>query len=287
MTILQVVKDVCAVVGVPVPQSVFSNITGNRTMQEMLALANEMAQRIAYNTREWSQLKKTATITGDGVTTAFDLPANYKRMLLTSNVWRATSPQQPMHFVPDTDEWMKRRSSSFYDNSSWGEWTMFGGQMHIYPPLANEYPVWANNTSYPAGAIARDAVDGSIWRSVATHTSSAPPMTFAQERAFGLWNDRLTTTYDAYFTYLDKNCIALNSGGFGDVFMNDLDTFVLDERLLKLGMIWQWKAQKGSAYAEDMGTYGDALTYAMGNDSPAPILIDRKRVSNGGWGGSI
>jgi hypothetical protein len=38
-------------------------------------------------------------------------------------------------------------------------------------------------------------------------------------------------------------------------------------------MIWQWKAQKGSAYAEDMGTYGDALTYAMGHDSPAPIIV--------------
>jgi hypothetical protein len=43
--------------------------------------------------------------------------------------------------------------------------------------------------------------------------------------------------------------------------------------LLKLGMIWQWKAQKGSPYAEDMGTYGDALTIAMGNDSPSPIIV--------------
>ena len=33
----------------------------------------------------------------------------------------------------------------------------------------------------------------------------------------------------------------------------------IDERLLKLGMIWQWKANKGSPYAEDMGTYSDAL----------------------------
>ena len=44
MTVLSVVKDVCAVVGVTVPQSVFSNITGNRTMQEMLEKANETAQ---------------------------------------------------------------------------------------------------------------------------------------------------------------------------------------------------------------------------------------------------
>ena len=34
------------------------------------------------------------TYTGDGVTTAFDLPANYKRMLLTSNVWRRQSTKR-------------------------------------------------------------------------------------------------------------------------------------------------------------------------------------------------
>ena len=36
------------------PQSMFTNITGNRTMQEMVALANETAQRIAYDTRDWT-----------------------------------------------------------------------------------------------------------------------------------------------------------------------------------------------------------------------------------------
>ena len=29
-------------------------------------------------------------------------------------------------------------------------------------------------------------------------------------------------------------------------------------------MIWQWKANKGAPYAEDMGTYGDALRDADG-----------------------
>ena len=239
MTLLSVVRDVCAVVGVLQPQSVFSNITGNRTMQEMLALANEMAQRIAYDTRDWTMLKATQMYPGDAVlvpstppvlptdppqvltgTTAFDLPVNYKRMLLTSSVWRTSSVQQPMKFIPDTDHWMHRRARHLA-GSAWGEWTIIGGQMHIYSPM-------------PVGVT-------------------------------------------AYFAYLDKNCIALNSGGFGDTFQTDLDAFRLDERVLKLGMIWQWKAQKGSAYAEDMGTYGDALTNAMGHDSPAPIIVGDHR----------
>ena len=37
-----------------VPSAVVPAIDADRTMQEMLACANEMAQRIAYDTREWT-----------------------------------------------------------------------------------------------------------------------------------------------------------------------------------------------------------------------------------------
>jgi len=223
MTLLSVVRSVCATVGVVTPTSVFSNITANRTMIEMLDLANEMAQRIAYDYRDWTALKAVATFPGNGVATAFNLPANYKRLLLTSNVWRSTSTQQPMRFVPDADEWLVRRAANATD-SAWGEWTIMGGQIHIFPVM-------------PAGT-------------------------------------------SASFIYLDKNCINLTSGGRGDVFMADTDTFVLDERTLKLGMIWQWKAQKGSPYGEDMGTYGDAITNMLGSDSPGAIIIGRRTISD-------
>jgi len=223
MTLLSVVKDVCLAVGVAVPQSVFTNLTGNRTMQEMLSLANEMAQRIAYDFRDWSKLKRTQVFTGTGVATGFDLPANYKRMLLTANVYRSTDPMHPMAFIPDTDEWINRRALGWYD--AWGEWTMLGGQMLIAPTLG-------------AGTT-------------------------------------------AYFAYLHKNCVTLAAGGVGDSFQADGDSFALDERLLKLGMIWQWKANKGAAYAEDMGTYGDALNSIAGRDTPAPIIIGRRPVSQG------
>ena len=133
MSLLSVVKDVCATVGVTLPTSVFSGITTNRTMQEMVTLANEMAQRIAYDYREWTALRKFTTITGDGTATSFDLPANFKRMLLTASVWRSTSALQPMMFISDTDEWLQRRALNRY--SAWGEWTMMGGQIHIWPVL--------------------------------------------------------------------------------------------------------------------------------------------------------
>jgi hypothetical protein len=190
-------------------------------MQEMLALANEMAQRIAYDTRDWTLFRKVQTFAGDDVKTSFPLPANYKRMLLTANVWRSTQTQYPMRFVPDTDEWLNRRAMNMYDSA--GEWTMLGGEMLIAPILA--------------------------------------------------------TGVSVYFPYLEKNCVALDGGGYGDSFMSDNDSFRLDERILKLGMIWQWKQNKGTSYAEDMGTYGIALDMAAGHDKPSPIFIGRRPMS--------
>jgi hypothetical protein len=260
MSLLSVVKEVCARVGVAVPSQVVPAINANRTMQEMLACANEMAQRIAADTREWRQLKATVIYTGDGHwvvtdpgppivrvwtgTSAFNLPANYRRMLLTSNVWLSTSTMQPMRFIADTDEWMQRRAS--VENDAWGEWTLIGDQIHIWPIMAGYIPPVLEDPG-PPFIPARPAV---------------PAVT-------------------ARFSYLDKNCIALAppNTGYGDTFLNDADTFRLDERLLKLGMIFDWKQAKGSPYAEDMGTWSDAMAIAMGSDKPMPIMVGRSPIS--------
>jgi hypothetical protein len=221
MTLLSVVKDVFATVGVGgtvQPSSVFSGIAGNRTMQEMLALANEMAQRIAYDSRDWYLLRKTQIMNGNDVATGFNYPADYQRMLLRGEIYKSTNTTVPMRFIPDTMEWLNRRSRNI--NDAYGEWTSLNGQILIWPILA--------------------------------------------------------TGVSAYYPYMHKNCITLAAGGVSDTFQADGDSFPLSERVLKLGMIWQWKAQKGSPYAEDLGTYGDALTSLMGRDGPQPTLIGRR-----------
>ena len=64
------------------------------------------------------------------------------------------------------------------------------------------------------------------------------------------------------------------------VSVNDADTFRLDERLFKLGMIWQWKANKGATYAEDLANYEDALSGSPGNDKPSPIIVGSQPISS-------
>ena len=46
-------------------------------------------------------------------------------------------------------------------------------------------------------------------------------------------------------------------------------------------MIFNWKKEKGSPYAEDLGTYSDAIANAMGHDKPSPIILSRRNL--GTW----
>lgn len=285
MTLLTVAQQVCSFIGVARPQVLFPNVGSSRTAVELIDLATEMAQRIAHNTREWAKLKKQVTLVGNDLE-AFPLPADYKRMLLTSNVWRSTSAIQPLRFIADADEWLQRRARGY--NSAWGEWTILADGIHIWPIMsAHTSAIWKNSHAYRVGDLAVDPDVGTVplnlvWQTAVAHTTLATG-DFAAERlahpSFWVQPAQDIDAVKATFAYLNKNCIALASGGFGDSFMNDGDTFALDERLLKLGMIWQWKAYKGSPYAEDMANYADALAVAQGADKPAPIIIGRTVVS--------
>lgn len=57
------------------------------------------------------------------------------------------------------------------------------------------------------------------------------------------------------YEYVTKNWARSNAGTGKDSFTADSDTSYLDERLIKLGLRWRWKAAKGFPYAEDFKTY--------------------------------
>jgi hypothetical protein len=246
MTLLTVVKDVCAAVGVEIPTSVFVGLNNNRTMQEMLALANETALAIAYDSgHDWQVLKERGEFVGGfesgtefGVP-FFDFPQKFKRFLLTSNLWRSTTAQYPMRFISDADEWLQRRLWGWFDPR--GEWMVQSNSVLIMPPLRAAVP--ANPAAVP------------------------PVLAVPAERVV--------------YAYFNRNCIIPVGQAHGetDVFRNDGDGTWIDERLLKLAMIWKWKQLKGSPYAEDMSTYNDALAMAIGKDKPAPIIVGRVPIS--------
>jgi len=56
------------------------------------------------------------------------------------------------------------------------------------------------------------------------------------------------------------------------LFEMDTDTFMLDNRLLTLGLIWRWRAMKGLEYSEDLANCEIALAKEQGRDKGARLL---------------
>lgn len=113
-------------------------------------------------------------------------------------------------------------------------------------------PHWNVGQISPEGWLALDNGMNLSWRSLWTifgsklHIRTAP---YADQ--------------DIRFFYISN---AIVNGTDPQQFTADTDSFVLDERLLKLCFVWNWRKQKGFDYAADLQEYQDALAYAIGKD---------------------
>lgn len=131
MSILTVAEKVAKRCGLTVPTAVVASTA--RTDVELAEVINDAAREIAEG-HDWEILRTVATLTGDGSTTEFDLPSDYDRMLVKSQVW-SSSLQTPLSPVRDSDEWLgiDVQSFDFVVNA----WTIYSGKMHIKPALAS------------------------------------------------------------------------------------------------------------------------------------------------------
>lgn len=86
----------------------------------------------------------------------------------------------------------------------------------------------------------------------------------------------------AQFYYISKNVVRDTDGALKQTFTTDSDSLVLDERLLTLGLIWRWRAQKRLEYAEDMANFEKALAEIAGRDKGSRMIA----IGNPTWPGS-
>jgi hypothetical protein len=71
------------------------------------------------------------------------------------------------------------------------------------------------------------------------------------------------------FAYQSNFAVA---AGTKRAFSADTDDFDLDERMLTLGLIWRWRAQKRLEYGEDLQNFENAISARAGRDKGARIL---------------
>lgn len=85
----------------------------------------------------------------------------------------------------------------------------------------------------------------------------------------------------AQFYYVSNKIVIDNSNVTKATFTADTDSFLLPERLLVLGLIWQWRSQKRLEYAEDMSNYQIALAQEIKADKGSRMLyVGQPRISD-------
>lgn len=83
---------------------------------------------------------------------------------------------------------------------------------------------------------------------------------------------------DAQYPYISNEFALSEAGAPKSWFTADDDTFVLPERLLTLGLIWRWMAQKGLEYSEALATYEMALSQEQTRDRGARVYRTPTRI---------
>ena len=199
------------------PSTLFS--TTNQFETEIRDLANEVGETVA-KAHDWRALTALNTMTGDGSTTAFDLPSDYDRLPVKATVY-STSTTFPLTPVPDLDRWLEFQIDNVVGAP--GYWIILNGQMQILPALG------------------------------ASETGK--------------------------FYYISNQWAKSSEGTNQTAFLTDTDTFRLPERLITLGVIWRWRAQKRMEFAEDLRNFEIALQEEAGRDKGARMIaIGRARM---------
>lgn len=136
-------------------------------------------------------------------------------------------------------------------------------------PLPNDYDrmvkdanLWSQNyTWYPSQQIA----DVNQWLQM--ETWSIEPWEPRWSLFGGNLNIRPTLSTGQTLQYFYISNWVVN--GSAEKFTSDSDIFTLDERLLTLCLIWNWKKQQGQDYASELAEYEEALGRATWKDTGA------------------
>jgi hypothetical protein len=83
------------------------------------------------------------------------------------------------------------------------------------------------------------------------------------------------------FWYITNKVCTNDTSGTKAQFTEDDDTFLLDDRVLELVLVWLFRTQKGLDYAEDMATAEIALARMIERDKGARVITQRSRRSVG------
>lgn len=152
-----------------------------------------------------------------------------------------------------------------------------------YRRMLKKATVWPSATPYSAY---RHYADTDAWLGMLSQ--SFPVVTGAwtligeqMHIRVGGSTSALETGETAQFYYLTSKFAKDASGVAKAQFTADDDTYRLDERLLKLALIYKWKQGHLQDYAEELSDYENDLSERVGADKGSSILVVGQRRMSG------
>lgn len=133
MSILEAMKSATLRLSLDVPETYFGN--PDTIALEMCDLSNEVLEDVLLY-QDWQALQKVGTIIADGSQAEFDRPADYKRMLVNSDMQDARTWAWGYGHITDLNTFMLLRRQNIVPNP--GVWIMYGDKFHFTPPPSGE-----------------------------------------------------------------------------------------------------------------------------------------------------
>ncbi len=131
MTVLSCAQDAgTTLLGVR-PSTLFS--TTDLFSLELSVLAKAVAVDNIAKSYDWRGLTKLHTLTGNGATTAFDLPSDFDRMPKVAELHSSLFKTAKFRPVQDLDEWLYIQDNLVTGTP--GCWIILGGKIQIFPAM--------------------------------------------------------------------------------------------------------------------------------------------------------
>lgn len=132
MSILTATQDAMLLCGLPQPSGVVSN--PDTTVAKFLAFAQVEAD-ITGSDYNWRNMNIALTLTGDGTTTLFALPADFERPLQSNFLFSTKYPSIPLQGPVSSQELLALKALPVIPARP--VWRLIGGTLEIWPALAN------------------------------------------------------------------------------------------------------------------------------------------------------
>lgn len=111
------------------------------------------------------------------------------------------------------------------------------------------------------------------WQALKTLPNSGPFYKYRLRNGRLLFNPVAAAGHTCAFEYKSSSAVLAADGvTYRSSFTADTDTSVLDERLLRAGLRWKWRSEKGLDYAEEFRRYEELGTNACGRDGTKATL---------------